>query len=361
LKRVPITIEIGASYVYDDVTHQAVFSKEVKITHTPSHVLELLQLSYKQIEQIGLNFQGGLPASLIWADSGVSREDIEIGVLKIGQGIYVRYAYAQDEALDMKNLPEQIKAALPLGWTVSFGTSANPIDRELTERMAQITVSHSHPPWQIHLAKTSLRIGELGTPGAEVYKAIGSWDDFRQIPEPPMCAKEMPTFVEATTIKETQAMLRFGRDSNWPIQITLAARASPSTMVSITYEIDWEGLRTTEEGEISTDWGWNKFNEKFREESLMAPPALASGQGAWIASVRKENNSIRIIIKEAGTWAPEDPDGPPPMILYGPKAIIKVRTTEQGPTALLEMRAVLGILYQGRYDIEQQVPTREWA
>jgi hypothetical protein len=57
LKRVPITIEIGASYVYGDVTHQAVFSKEVKITHSPQHVLELLQLSYKQIEQIGLNFR----------------------------------------------------------------------------------------------------------------------------------------------------------------------------------------------------------------------------------------------------------------------------------------------------------------
>jgi hypothetical protein len=176
-----------------------------------------------------------------------------------------------------------------------------------------------------------------------------------------MCAKEMPTFVEATTVKETQAMLRFGRDSDWPIKITLAARASPSTMVSITYDIDWEGLETTEEGEISTDWGWDKFKAKFQEESLMAPPALASGQGAWNASVRKENNSMRIILKEAGTWAPEDPDGPPPMILYGPKAVIKVRTTEQCPTALLEMRSVLGVLYRGRYDIEQHVPTHEWA
>jgi hypothetical protein len=361
LKRVPITIEIGAAYVYGDVIHQAVFSKEVKITHAPSHVLELFQIAYKQIEQIGLNFQGGLPASLVWADSGVPREDIDVQVFKVGQGIYVRYAYAQEEALDMKNLPEQIKASLPLDWTVSFGTSANPVDRELTERMAQITISQTHPLWQIRLAKVSLRIGELGTPGAAVYKVEGQWDDFRQIPEPPMCAKEMPTFIEATIVKETQAMLRFGRDSNWPIKITLAARASPATVVSITYDINWEGLETTEEGEISTNWGWEKFNAKFHEESLMAPPALASGQGVWNASVRKENNSKRIILKEEGIWAPEDPDGPPPMILYGPKAVIKIRTTAQGPAALLEMRTVLGILYHGRYDIEQQVPTREWA
>jgi hypothetical protein len=132
-------------------------------------------------------------------------------------------------------------------------------------------------------------------------------------------------------------------------------------MVSITYDTDWEGSETTEEGEISTDWGWTKFNAKFKEESLMAPPALASGQGVWNASVRKENNSMRIILKEAGIWAPEDPDGPPPMILFGPKAVIKIRTTEQGPAALLEMTTVLGILYQGRYQIEREIPSREWA
>jgi hypothetical protein len=361
IKRVPITIEIGAAYDFDGTKHQAIFSKEVKITHSPSHVLELFQIAYKQIEQIGLTFQGGLPASLVWAEAGVPREDIEIGVFKVGQGIFVRYIYAQEEALDMKNLPEQVIASLPLGWTISFGVSANPVDRELTERMAQITVSRSYPPWQVHLAKVSLRIGELGTPGAVVYKAIGQWDDYRQIPEPLMCAKEIPTFVEATTTKESQAMLRFGRDSNWPLKITLAARASPATMVSITYDVDWEGLETTEEGDISTDWGWTKFNAKFLEESLMAPPSLASGQGVWNASVRKENNSMRIILKEAGIWAPEDPDGPPPMILFGPKAVIKVRTTEQGPAALLEMSTVLGILYRGRYQIEQEVPSREWA
>jgi hypothetical protein len=171
----------------------------------------------------------------------------------------------------------------------------------------------------------SLRIGELGTPGAGVYKIVGNWDDDRQIPEPPMCAKEIPTFTEATTVKETQAMLRFGRDSNWPLKITLAARASQATVVSITYEIDWEGLETTDEGDISTDWGLTKFRGKYEEESLMAPPALASGQGVWDATVRKENNSMRIIFKEQGIWAPEDPDGPPPMILYGPKAIVKIR------------------------------------
>jgi hypothetical protein len=285
----------------------------------------------------------------------------------MGQGVIARYSHKKSMALSMSNLPERIRAALPLDWSVSFGTSANPVDLELSTRTANIT-SQLDPsngqymlPWQVHLTKASLRTGELGLPAAEVYKAVGGWDDYRCIPTPPMCAKEMPTFVEATTVKESQAMLRFGRDSNWPVKISVATKASPATMLAITYDTDWEGLTTTEEGEISTDWGWTKFHEKFQEEALTAPPTLMWGGGVWQAMVRKENNSIRIILKENGIWSPEDPDGPPPMILFGPKAIIKTRSTLKGAEAVSEMTQILGILYQNRYQIEVMLPSREWA
>jgi hypothetical protein len=77
--------------------------------------------------------------------------------------------------------------------------------------------------------------------------------------------------------------------------------------------------------------------------------------------VRKENNSIRIILKEGGIWTPEDPDGSPPMILFGPNATLKIRSTLQGPVALQEMFQVLAILYQKRYSVTEEVPSREWA
>jgi hypothetical protein len=70
---------------------------------------------------------------------------------------------------------------------------------------------------------------------------------------------------------------------------------------------------------------------------------------------------MRVILKETGIWTPEDPGGPPPMILFGPNAILKVRTTFVGPQALEEMTKVLGILYQNRYAITEEVPSREWA
>jgi hypothetical protein len=49
------------------------------------------------------------------------------------------------------------------------------------------------------------------------------------------------------------------------------------------------------------------------------------------------------------------------MVLFGPKAIVKIRTTLKDEAALLEMSAVLGILYQNRYAITEEVPSREWA
>jgi hypothetical protein len=259
----------------------------------------------------------------------------------------------------MMNLPEQIRAELPLGWSVSSGTSFNPIDLELTERMFNITAQLDSTgtqyvfPWQIHLVKGQLRTGEFGTPAAGVYKVEGSCDDYRRIQTPPMCAKEIPTFVEASRVKENQALLRFGRDSNWPLKITFATTASPTSTLAITYDITWEGIESTEEGEISTNWCWDKFMEKVRFENLTAPPAFMRQGVVWNTLVRKENNSIRIVLKEEGIWTPEDPDGP--------IAILKIRSTLLREAALAEMFQVLKVLYQGRYSVTEEVPSREWA
>jgi hypothetical protein len=176
-----------------------------------------------------------------------------------------------------------------------------------------------------------------------------------------MCAKEIPTFVESSRPKESQALLRFGRDSNWPLKVTIATTASSYTTLAITYDITWEGIESTDEGDISTDWCWNKFMEKVREENLTAPPAFLRQGIAWIACVRKENNSVRVILKEGGIWTPEDPDGPPPMTLFGPIATLKVRSTLEGTAALSEMFQVLSLLYQNRYSVTEEVPSRERA
>jgi hypothetical protein len=338
VKGQPLTIEIRAEYAWDSGVHEAIFSKEFRGMPVPIHIFEPHQAAYKQIEQIGLSYQGGLPQSCVWTAMGLTREQIDVSIVKKGSGVYVRYGFVGSTALDMANLPERIRAELPNDWVVTFGSSESPTDGELTSRLMCIT-SKVDPtgkqyefPWQIRLERVQLRTGEEGASAAIVSKVAGSWNDERTVPKPPLCAKEMLTFVESTRPDETQALLRFGRDSNWPLRITVATGVSPLTTLAVTYDSDWDGIECSEEGETSVGWAWSKFIQKAAAENLAVPPSFSRAGVPWQAILRKENNSLRVILKEATIWTPEDPGGPPPMVLFGPSATLKIRTAP--PNAL---------------------------
>jgi hypothetical protein len=194
-----------------------------------------------------------------------------------------------------------------------------------------------------------------------IYKRANGFDEYRQQASPPLIAKGMPTFVEATPLKEVQAFLRMGRDCQWPLYVTCATAVTATQTLAITYAISWEGMTSDDDGVVPVSWYWSKFKEQAALENLTCPPAYSRPGVKWGATVRKENNSIRVLLKEEGIWTPEDPGGPPPMILFGPKAIVKMRTTLKGEAALAEMSQSLGTLYQNRYTISEDVPSREWA
>jgi hypothetical protein len=65
----------------------------------------------------------------------------------------------------------------------------------------------------------------------------------------------MPTFIEATRDVEIKAMLELGRDSNWPLKITLASTIDEFTTLSVTYDINWNGIRC-EDDDRSISWCW---------------------------------------------------------------------------------------------------------
>jgi hypothetical protein len=217
----PLTVEIRAEYAWGGTVHEAIFAKEFKGVPVPGNIFEPFQTAHKQIEQIGLSYRGGgLPQSCVWTAMGLPRDQIEVTVTKKGAGVYARYGYLASTALDMANLPERIRAELPNDWVITFGTSENPKDGELTGRLTCITSRLDQTgasdilPWQVRLERRQLRTGEDADSAAIVYLASGSWDDDRDDERPPLCAKEMPTSIETTRPKETQSLLRFGRDSN---------------------------------------------------------------------------------------------------------------------------------------------------
>jgi hypothetical protein len=125
--------------------------------------------------------------------------------------------------------------------------------------------------------------------------------------------------------------------------------------IQITYNVNWEGFRM-ENGTVSPDWCWNKFLAKAREERMTLPPALTQSGIIWNPNLRKENNALRVILKGGPIWGPDD-EGPITIALFGPEETIKIRTS--APNPLMQLQAILHTMYQGRYQVLEEVPTKE--
>jgi hypothetical protein len=140
----------------------------------------------------------------------------------------------------------------------------------------------------------------------------GTWDDNITMPKIPLSAMTPPTFIEASRTKEIQALLKFGKDSAWPLRITVATAIYLETSLSVFHR---DGVR-------------------------------------WDFRVRKEINTIRILMKEYAKDGsrPERPEGPglPVVLLYAPNAEIRIRSKADYVLAAVE--ECVYRLYQGICD-----------
>jgi hypothetical protein len=122
-------------------------------------------------------------------------------------------------------------------------------------------------PWNVRLEGLHLRTDELGARAAKVCSVAGTWDNNRHVGAIPLCAKQIPNDIEAARLKETQALLKFGRDNQWPIKMSTVCAVSEHNTLSITYDIDWEGIKWEDE-EVSVAWCWSKFVAKANAEQI---------------------------------------------------------------------------------------------
>jgi hypothetical protein len=67
---------------------------------------------------------------------------------------------------------------------------------------------------------------------------------------------------------------------------------------------------------------------------------------------------LRVIFRRGSTWNPED-EGPVSALLFGPEASIQLRTALPDP--IEQVTEGLNSLYSGRYQVLEEVATREWA
>jgi hypothetical protein len=97
----------------------------------------------------------------------------------------------------------------------------------------------------------------------------------------PLCATQPLTFTQATIEKEILTMLRFERDSAWPLKITAASALDEATSLSITDDSEW----TDDDGSI--EWIWDKFYEAAKADQITVRPALSRPGSTCDMFVRK--------------------------------------------------------------------------
>jgi hypothetical protein len=122
-------------------------------------------------------------------------------------------------------------------------------------------------------------------------------------------------------------------------------------------KIQWE------DDKQSIAWCWRKFTEAVIADGLTQPPALQGAGVPWDITLREENNSFRILLREITTSGvrkstPEEP-GAPAMILYAPRAIVKFRSV--AADAKERLISCIYTLYQGRLSLTERLQTKEWA
>jgi hypothetical protein len=160
-------------------------------------------------------------------------------------------------------------------------------------------------------------------------------------------------FIEAIRVKEIQRLLKFGRDSNWPLAITVSSTIDGSNSISVTYSASWDDCNA------SAEWFCTQFEAIANQDGLIGLPVMSRNH-SWLLSLRKEDNSMREILHEKsedGTLVstPED-DGIPCFLLYGPRAAIKMRC-ESVDVA----NHYLTMIYNAEPVTTEILQTAEWA
>jgi hypothetical protein len=85
----------------------------------------------------------------------------------------------------------------------------------------------------------------------------------------PMNSIQPRTFTTAIRPKGTGRLLKFGRDSQWPLYISVASTLDGSNSVTFTYQSSWE------ECGASTTWFWTQFAALSAQDGLIGLPIAA--------------------------------------------------------------------------------------
>jgi hypothetical protein len=283
----------------------------------PENFIEVFQETLLEILELPRHYgTERMRGAYLWTPSDITRDELAVSLAKEGKGVELTFGPKVFNGLRLAQFPVRYRVQLVNGYSVVFGAQPTPTDLDLAQFMINITEPWKEPedrynsPWHIFLSAQPWRVEERG----EV--AVLACSEFPAGKSPnevdsfvPQCAAQQKTFIDATRPKEMKAMLKFGRDSKWPLKITIASSLDGINSASVTYTANWDGC------DVSMDWSWKQFVKEGTIDNFGPLPVSAMEQFGWLATVRKEGNSIRVILYEKNSVGqvvstPEDSETP---------------------------------------------------
>jgi hypothetical protein len=313
----------------------------------PTTLRELFQKAFSEIAASApIYSSSGIPGSSFWTVAPFTPEELEITVSKIGKGLTVSFMRKGMPGLPISQCPAACTLELLGKWFISFGAEEQVSDFALMQYLINITSAWDGKaygqPWRILLSAQPWRhpdTGEILLSASFEYPQ--DTDPHLKNPRIPMNAAQPRTSITATRPKEIGRLLKFGRDSDWPLYISLAST------------LDGTNFATTM-------WFLSQFATLSAADGLIGLPVGSRQNIPWIVSLRKESNSIRVTLHEktpAGEFVstPEE-DGIPCFLLYGPRATIKMRC-EYVDVA----NRYLTMMYGEMPEVSEMLHTQEWS
>jgi hypothetical protein len=359
-KQEPVTVCLkGVFKGYQNVDSITHFQRD-HVGPTPSSLHELFEKVFQEISaSISFYASSGIPGSLLWTIIPFTSDSLSISVSKIGKGLTVSFAPDDLKGVPIAQCPAAYTLELTGKWFISFEAEEQASDATLMQYLVNITVPWDGKaygqPWQIFLSAQPWRFSDTG----EIL--LAATPDYPQDVDPhtanpriPQNAAQPRTFISATRPKEIGRILKFGRDCQWPLYISVASTLDGTNSATITYQSPWT------ECDASTTSFWNQFVSLSAADNLVGLPVAARQNIPWTVTLRKESNSIRVTLHEKTVegqfvLTPED-DGIPCFLLHGPKATIEMRC-ESTDVA----NRYLTIMYGEMPTVTEILQTREWA
>jgi hypothetical protein len=116
-----LTIMLKGQYEWDGKWKEVVYQREVLGGKPPENILQHLQDIYAKIDVVA-RMVGGTALPITVQGMVVRREELEIDVQKIGNGIRIVYANADQKGLETENFPVKFRAQFSEALSIIFGT-----------------------------------------------------------------------------------------------------------------------------------------------------------------------------------------------------------------------------------------------